>query len=353
MVSGGALIALLAPWAYLAVRGLELGYGVGLGGLLYPLIVMSIYFLRPPLSCLKVIAHLTVATALISIAMAVLQPSSAIYTAPTGAEVVAAKQILPWGMLEGFLTQPNNLGQLLLLGLPMVLLLRAGPLRYFYVAVIGFSLVWTASRSSIIGAGICLLVAALSVAAGKYSPTARKAVSVMCTLAMTAVLVALPLATSDLTAFSNRGYIWKVSLNAWSGSPWFGLGADWYEIVATTSEGLGGSVFHGHNQFVQTLVTGGVALAFLMALLLLALTRAAARWGAHRSVFGTVYLIALLGSCWLEVSIVFVRSSALLGVTALPLAVLVLAPNGGDDGSEHTAAVSVGSQLTPAQSQRR
>lgn len=327
LVKGGALIAVLAPWVYLAARDLELGYGVGLGGLLYPLVVVTIYFLRPPLACLKAVAHLTALTAIIAIAMAVLEPSSAIYATQTGAEITRDKQILPWGLLEGFLTQPNSLGLMLLLGLPMVLLLRTGRVRLLYVGVIGFALIWTASRSSIYTACICLVVTVLCSLARRSSATAVRAIGALAVLAMAAVLVMLPLVTTDPTAFTNRGYIWQVSLDAWADSPWFGLGADWYHIIATTSTSLGGSVTHGHNQFVQALVTGGGVLVALMAVMLATLTLAALRWAFRGELFGIVYLIALLGSCWLEVSMVFVRTSSFVWVFALPIAVLVFAPD--------------------------
>jgi O-antigen ligase len=322
---GGSLIALLAPWIYLAVRDRELGYGVGLAGMLYPLVIIAIYFLSPPLSSLRSIAHLTAITAVLSIGMALLRPSSALYTSQSGIQIAEDKQILPWGLLEGFLSQPNNLGQLLIIGFPAVLLLRRGPLRYLYTGVIGLALIWTASRSTIYAAGIGVLVTLVCLWARRSSPTVRRAVSALSVLMMTVVLVALPLLTTDPEDFSNRGYIWHISLQAWTGSPWFGLGANWYTVIGSTSANLGGSVFHGHNQFVQALVTGGVVLVALLALLVGVLMLAASRFAARGDIFGTVYLTALLGSCWLEVSMRFVDSSSFIGVVAVPTAVLLFA----------------------------
>lgn len=323
LVRGLRFTVMLAPWVYLVAHDYWVGYGPSLGSLLYPLVVVAVYFLQPPIASLRVVAHLTAFTAVVSMAMAMLWPSSAIYSDAIGGEIAADKQILPWGFLEGFLTQPNNLGQLLLLGMPTVLLLRSRSLRYLYAALVGLALVWTGSRSSIYTTLICLLAALVCVAARNASAATRRAIGVWWGVVMSVVMVSLPLVATDPAAFSNRGYIWMLSLDAWASSPWLGLGSKWYGMLAATSANVGGSVFHGHNQFVQWLVTGGIVLVILVTFMIVALTRAAARAG----VFGVVYVAALLGSCWLEVSIRFVEESPFIGVVAVPIAVLLFAPD--------------------------
>src|SRR5690606_31579228 len=82
------------------------------------------------------------------------------------------------------------------------------------------------------------------------------------------------------------------------------------------------TAFHGHNQLVQLLVTGGVAFAVLVGLLLVMASRSAVRQAGAGSLFGALYVVALAGTCLLEVSVVMVDNMSMLPVVLVPLAAL-------------------------------
>jgi O-antigen ligase len=137
------------------------------------------------------------------------------------------------------------------------------------------------------------------------------------------LVVALPFRTHDPGEFSNRGFIWAVSLDWWHSAPWWGLGSDYYAKIGQTSERVASTVFEGHNEFVHLAVTGGWALLCLVALQLLTLAVRVGRLAASGQGIGVVYMVALAGTCLLEKSIGFVDSTAVFPVVVVPLSVLM------------------------------
>ena len=67
------------------------------------------------------------------------------------------------------------------------------------------------------------------------------------------------------------------------------------------------------------LVTGGVVLAVLVGVLIVAAMTGAARLAVRGHLFGVSYLAALAGACVFEVSLVIVDNSLVFPVVVLPL----------------------------------
>ena len=101
--------------------------------------------------------------------------------------------------------------------------------------------------------------------------------------------------------------------------PLFGNGSDWFSVIGSSSASLGPTWFHAHNQFLQLLVTGGVVLAVLVGVLIVAAMTGAARLAVRGHLFGVSYLAALAGTCVFEVSLAIVDNSLLFPVAVLPL----------------------------------
>lgn len=315
----GPLAIALAPWLYLMVRDAYVGSGFLIAELLYPAIVLAIWSLHPPFDSLRTLGVLIGVTAIGCMLMGVLWPDAAIFRSSIGEFISEDKQILPWGMLEGYLTQPNNLGQTLAVGLPAVFLVRPRLLRVALIGATGFALLWTASRSSLYAIGIAAVVAVVLV----MSRPVRAQVAVLCVAAAACVVAMLPMVTRDPSAFTDRGYIWNISLEAWHASPWVGNGGNWYEQIASTAANVGSTVFHGHNQFVQLLVTGGLVLVCLVVWQYALVARRAARVAGRTGILFTTYLAVLFGTCMLEVSLAYVDNFSMLFVVAVPTAVIM------------------------------
>jgi O-antigen ligase len=333
MVIAGALIderrrpiwplaVFLAPWAFLAIRDLYAGQALSVEAWLYPAVTMALWALRPRVTCLRTLAHLTAIAALTSIAMAQLQPPSALFRMVDGTVIVEEKQIISSGMLTGFLTQPNNLGQFVALGLPAIVLLRSRALCAAYAGLGIFTVVWTASRSSLYAIAITCGAALLVVC---FRAATRRLMGGVAIAAAFGAVAMLPFLTRSASAYSGRGLIWQLSLPAWHEQVGLGQGAGWYREIAATSSSIMSTAFHGHNQFVQILVTGGVVYAVLATALLAVAARGALRLVATGSLFGVLFMVALAGTCLLEVSLAVVDNMAMLPVVLVPLAVLAFA----------------------------
>ncbi len=256
------LVILLAPWIYLITRDLYAGVHLHLQDLEYPAIVIAVWVLRPPLRKLALLGYLAALLALISVLMGVFLKAKGLYHASNGDLVPLDKKILPWGILVGPLTSENNLGQALVLGLPLIGLARSRLVKLVVILLTSYAIVWTASRSSIAALAVGGLIAlALQVPGRKL----RQVVAAVAVLATALVMIAIPVSTSVGTDFSNRGYIWITSLRAWSQHRVFGLGSRYYSSLAKYEEGLGGQAFHGHNTFVQMVAVGGAVGLILVA----------------------------------------------------------------------------------------
>lgn len=317
------LVLMLAPWVYVVVRDLYVDHVPTRGGMLYPLLVVAIWILRPQLRKLAVLGYLVVLTAVICIALGTFLPESGIFISSAGTAVAPTKEILPLGILIGIFTDGNNLGQYLAVGLPTVMLIPRRAVRAAGIAVVLFAIVWTSSRSSLAAAALACGVWVLMT----VSPSVlRRPMSWALVGVTAAVMIWWPLSAPADDALTNRGAIWRHSLETWRDNPWFGSGSNWYSVLPQHVGSLGGFAFHGHNQFVHTIATGGLVFLFLVAAMFLTLAWAASQW-AVRGVFPPVaLLVALFASSTLEVSFGFVDRAFLVAVTVLPLMFTVFAP---------------------------
>ncbi len=317
----GLLLCLLLPWAYIAARDVYVPTPLLQGGVCYPLIVTAVWLLKPQLRRLDILGYLVGATAFISVALAVVMPTQGIFRSISGQVIGGDKQIIPGGLLVGVFTQGNNLGQFLALGLPAVFLIRRRRDRLVLAALCVLAVLWSASRGAMLALAIG---ASMYVVLRVVAPALRVVVGPLVLGVITIAVVVVPLTTTATTAFTNRGLIWMVSLNAWQHEPWFGLGTRWYEAVGASSGRIAGSAFHGHNQLVQFLVTGGMLFVLAVGPQLVAgviRATAAARAG---DLFGLVWLSTLAGTCLLEKSFSYVDNTNSLACVVIPFAFLLL-----------------------------
>ena len=328
------LVILLAPWIYLITRDLYAGVHLHLQDLEYPAIVIAVWVLRPPLRKLALLGYLAAVLALISVLMGVFLKAKGLYHASNGDLVPLDKKILPWGILVGPLTSENNLGQALVLGLPLIGFARSRIVRLVVILLTAYAIVWTASRSSIAALAVGGLIALALQVPGRRL---RQVVAAVLVLATGLVMIAIPVSTSDGTAFTNRGYIWITSLRAWSQHRVFGLGTRYYSSLAKYEEGLGGQAFHGHNTFVQMVVVGGAVGLVLVAAMAVVSFGSAVRWVGRGVNVPAVLLGTFFVSATLEWSFGFYDRDFLLAVTVLPMAMVLFAPRPRDDGQEDSS----------------
>jgi O-antigen ligase len=322
------LVILLAPWIYLITRDVYAGVHFHFQDVEYPAIVIAVWVLRPPIRKLVLLGYLGAALTAISLLMGIFLSAKGLYHASSGDLVSLDKRILPWGILVGPLSSENNLGQVLVLGLPLIGFARSRAVRWVVVVMTAYAIVWTSSRSSIAALAVGGIIAlALQVPWRK----ARPVIAAILLLAAGLVMIAIPVSTSDGKDFSNRGYIWITSLRAWSEHRVFGLGSQWYSALARYEEGLGGAAFHGHNTFVQMVIMGGAVALVLVAAMAVVSVGSAVRWVGRGYNVPAVLLGTFFVSATLEWSFAFFDRDFLLATTVLPMAMVLFAKHGRDD----------------------
>lgn len=320
---------LLAPWVWVEVRSFTLDRAVSATDLVYPAVVVAVWLVRPGLRHLRLLGYVAGAVAVVSLLVGLALPDQGVFRAPDGTLAATDKAVLPVGVLVGIFTHGNTLGQHLVMGLPLVALVPRRGVRSALLAASAVALLWSAARSTIAGAvALAVVVAVLSLLPRPRRPVVHRLV-LWTAFAVVAVLPFLP---TGPDAFTGRGAIWERSLAYWHEHLWVGQGSDFYARVAQTTADLGGTVYHGHNEVVQLLVTGGVVLAALVAVLVLAaVARAADAPGG--SLTGVAVLLALATASLLEVSLLFDSGGVFYPVLLLPLATLLVGePLGAEPG---------------------
>ena len=311
------LAVVLAPWIYMVVRDQYLRVPTHKYELVYPFVVVAIWALAPRLTLLKWVGYLVGATALVSIGMGVFLPSRGIYQTVTGANLTLDKALFPSGLLVGPLPNGNNLGQVLAIGLGAVLAIPHRTGRWVLAAATVVAAAWAGSRSCLGAIAVVLVLAGLLRVVRR--PT-RPLLVAGSTIPLAALIVILPIVTTDPTAFTNRGSIWTLLKRQWDANRSFGLGSNFFDRIASTSANLGGSVYHGHNQLMQDLVTGGYVLAFLIAAVIALEVGCAMRLARIGFVAPVLVLVGFLGASLLEVSYALVDRFFLLPVMLVPFA---------------------------------
>lgn len=315
---GWSLLVAVAGPAYLTFRDLYAGQGLNKDQIFICLIILAVWVLRPELEDLVVLGYLVGVVAISSIALGILLPSHALWLSADATVIDSDKAILPFGVLVGIFPNGNILGVCLVIWLPFAMLIRSRGWRWAIVGASLFALIWCASRGSFLALGL----SAVTVAILHYTPRrGRRAVATAAALSTLVLVAALPWFTTDPLAFTNRGWIWAGSIDAWESSPAFGLGTNWFRIVGTTS-GILGPAYHAHNQFLQALVTGGVVALLLLVWLLWLATNAAARLAVWRSSVPAAFVVALAASLVFEVPM-SIDNMKTLPAWLLPLSAII------------------------------
>ena len=316
------LAAVLAPWGYLLLRDLFVGDMPRTGSLVYGAVAVALWRLPLDRRLLVALGYATGASAVLAVAMGALVPSAGVFRTEIGSMVVDDKAIVPWGLLVGFYSHGNTLGQSLALGLPMVLLVPRRFLRAILLGTVLFAILWSASRTS----WIAVLTACAGVGLTLVLPRALRKLAAAAAM-VGAILVSslVPWLVNDPVAFSGRGIIWITTREAFGATPWFGRGSNWFEVVGSTSERLGIAVSSAHSQLLHMLVTGGVVLVLLTLPMLVLAVVGALRHLDGASTWGVAYVLILAGCGVTEVVTRFGSVTPSFPVVMIPLAVLIFA----------------------------
>ena len=267
-----ALLILLLPWIYQVTRDLYADISIKQGAVVYPLLMLVAWVLRPRLRELATLGYLIGLTAVMSLLLGAILPEKGVLVSSAGGLVTPDKEILPWGILVGPFTDGNPLGQFMAIGIVAAAFIARRGLRLALIAATGLAVLWTSSRSSL----FALATAVIIVTVVRLTARGLRAWVVGAALvALAALVVTLPLTATTNEAFTNRGYIWRASLQAWRVDPWFGLGSQWYAQSARYANNIGSTAYHGHNIFVQLLVLGGIVNVVLVGLLVATVALAA------------------------------------------------------------------------------
>jgi O-antigen ligase len=279
-----------------------------------------------PPKTLALNAHVAAAIATGSVLMALVAPELALVkTAPGPNE----KAIIGNQLLAGPYSHSNILGMALVLSLPSFLLVSASRVRRAEVTIVLVALIWSSSRTSIV---VALLLLGLLIAfrlsrfdSGSASGPRHSAVIATTTACLIIpLLAALPLLTRNLWAFSSRGAIWSACFHYWQQRKLLGYGPGFFRTIAPFDEEFGGGGFHGHNMFVQLLVTGGVVTVCLALALVLVLTAKALRALRLGELYAVLWLLPFLLLCCLEGPTDLVSPGPLMSVAWAPAATVLL-----------------------------
>lgn len=346
-----SLLVLVSPWVLLTTLDL-FGHGVapGLQSLTYPLLCMAFWRSGEAVAGLRAAALCAVVAAVVSLALGVLSPALGVQSVNSDDFGVSDKPLLFGSLLSGVYFSGNNLGQFLVLLLPLILLLRGGVTRIASLALTAAAIVWSGSRSALFTM-VAVLVVALVMAIFR-TRTGRIRVAVTALGIAFTVSLGVPFwFANDPTAFTGRGHIWSTTLNYLADAPLVGLGSRWYgQIVGTNSDfGVTANqfVFHAHNQWLQLLTTGGVALAGLVFILLVMVAKKALRLPEPASSAALLYLLAFLLSGTLELNLGIVDRAILWPSALLPLILVAITnreDSGRPEGSSPAAARVLGAQ---------
>ncbi len=332
------LAAVLAPWGYLLFRDIFNGDRPGMQNLVYGAVVVALWRLRPDRRVLESLGYAAGWSAALSVAMGVLVPNAGVFRSDIGSMVTDDKAVLPWGLLVGFYSHSNTLGQSLALGLPMVFLVPRRVLRSFLVGLMLFALLWSASRTSWIAVVIACAGAGLTLVLPRGLQKVAAAVSMTGAIVLAA---SIPWLDKDPTAFSSRGIVWITTREAIAGTPWFGRGSNWFEVIGSTSERLGTAVSSAHSQMLHMLVTGGVVLVLLTVPMVALAFLGALRHLDAGSVWGVGFVLSLIGCGVTEVVIRFGSVTPSFPVVVIPLAALIFgAPDLGYDRDRSESRIS-------------
>ena len=321
---------MLVPWLWMVTREAYSGNFTP-DAILYLFLVLALAALRPDVRVLAAVGGLVVVTAILAIGIGVAFPESGIVRDETGEfRIRADKEFFPGlGLLQGMFFSENTLGQFLAIGAVSLLWIRPLWLRLTCASVVGFAILWSASRSALVTVAVAATVGAMAWALRRYGRAglARLWMRAAAVAALT-VMCVLPLLGWDDDAFSARGIIWSVTLEEWSDrAMWFGFGLDWYTQMALNAiSPLHAGAVSGHNDLIHMLATGGILLAVAAAAWMLIVDWDMTRGRRQGAVIAGMLVVATLVSGTLEIVVGFVNGSSLWPIILAPICVMFFAP---------------------------
>lgn len=262
------LAALWAPWGAVALSTVLNGQSLAKPTFYAYLVVTFVVWLRPPAfaAVRRQLARVTLATAALSVGMALLPGAPGLMPA-AGASLVSEqddKAIIGDRLLAGPFNHGNELGIALALGTVFVFSSRSWRARCGQ-AIFVVSLLWSASRTSLLAAGLTVLVL-LVLARGWIRRTGLIATTLWI------VVIVLPLQTTDPESFTTRGRIWLASRSFWNRHELLGGGRDFYQLTLENVNQFGRWAFHGHNIFINAMTVGGVLNVIALGALVVVMT---------------------------------------------------------------------------------
>lgn len=310
------------PWVTAVVSSISAGGNIPVNALALPTAAIALWRLNAKLQDLIPVAWLTGLTATMALAMGVFIPARGLLHGSSGALATADKALLGDTLLAGPFNHSNELGLVLALGFPAILLLRGKRARLLIFALVALALVWSASRGSL--AAVAVSMVAVWVLSGFKVGSARASLAFFLAIAAATVVAYIPLTTDTLDAYSDRGQIWRASLEAWAESPAFGNGYSWYGDIGKLANSMTAVSFNGHNLFVHIMVTGGVVLLLVMITLSLRVITVAAAAAKGGELFPFAYLVSFFLVAALEVPTRFRDVDPYLWVCVVPLVVIAM-----------------------------
>lgn len=312
----------LIPAGYLLVRSASAGQ-LSVTSLQFAAIFVAIVASNPdPRRVLALTGGLTAIAASLSLLLGILGHPNAFRSDSSGNLITADKALFGGsGLLQGLFASENNMATFLVIGLPSCFATLSTRMRLVSVTVCLVAIAWASSRSAWVA------VAAMAVLA-IFSPRLGSRFIRGVTVLALAVSALLPFLSLPVHSLSDRPYIWENVIrlmresNTWA----FGGGVEWFQSTSqdATTYISSAAAFQAHNQVLQLLATGGVALLVALIPLFRSTLRATRQLpGTDLQFLAGCWLVAVLVVGMLETPFGIADRALFWPVTLVPIAVLV------------------------------
>jgi O-antigen ligase/polysaccharide polymerase Wzy-like membrane protein len=307
--AGGTVMAVaLLPWLVAGALAFYFGDSISVQVAVYPALMFLVWRAAPPLQIFATLGTTVGLTALLSIFLGLFTDYGTL-----NEQEFVDKAIFASSALAGPFSHPNQLGTVMAVGLPAVLLIPSRTWRWTGVILVLWATGWSASRTSL--AAEVAVLGLLLVSRSVQTAGVRRTLAVGALVVVSVIIVLAPLTNHSFTAYNGRGRVWIGSLDIWRDSPWLGAGPDIYRDPGWYSLVLGPFAFHGHNLLVDTLAISGLVGLVAVAVFLVVVASCAIRsYAEHGETFGLAFVATFLAVGVLEVATDFWRPSP----TALP-----------------------------------
>ncbi|WP_314454838.1 hypothetical protein [uncultured Microbacterium sp.] len=286
------LLVLVIPWLWIILNEFMRGGRVSPQMILPIGVALTFWAMQTRVGDLKLYALLAALLTGVSMTLTVVAPT--LMYMPQSFDAASDKSLTGLPLLAGFFSHPNSNGLFLVLALPLAHLFSRWYLRWTITGVILCGIVWSSSRTALFGAVVWLVVMLLSL----LLRASLRRVLIVLLVGLLATVAVIPLTTTDPEAYTERGAIWQFNLEQLHGAQWvFGLGHTWYvDHYDLLKAALSTAASHGHNVFVHYVVTGGLILVLLIALVLLNAARIAAWLPRREHVASLAFLCVLVAA---------------------------------------------------------